>query len=128
MAQMPGGVPVGTLAVGNAGAKNAALLAARMIALKDESVRARLKTFIEKQTQKVMDAGVEVSLEEIGLLGFLSKQIRSPTKRLPAEHRRSGYVSQLHPGGGVSFGGGDVTIPASVILPSLASRGGSLPT
>ena len=67
MAQMPGGVPVGTLAVGNAGAKNAALLAARMIALKDESVRGRLKTFIEKQTQKVMDAGVEVSLEELGL-------------------------------------------------------------
>src|SRR6187431_2784021 len=43
IAQMPGGIPVGTLAVGSAGAKNAALLAAAIIALKDETVRSKLK-------------------------------------------------------------------------------------
>jgi 5-(carboxyamino)imidazole ribonucleotide mutase len=67
MAQMPGGVPVGTLAVGPAGAKNAALLAARMLGLKDDALKERLKGFIANQTQKVFDGGVEVSLEELGL-------------------------------------------------------------
>ena len=67
MAQMPGGVPVGTLAVGPAGAKNAALLAARMMSLKDEALRERMKGFIANQTKKVFDGGVEVSLEELGL-------------------------------------------------------------
>ena len=55
IAQMPGGIPVGTLAVGSAGAKNAALLAAAIIALKDESVRAALKQFREQQTRAVID-------------------------------------------------------------------------
>ena len=48
--QMPGGIPVGTLAIGSAGAKNAALLAAAIIALKDEKVRIALEAFREKQT------------------------------------------------------------------------------
>ena len=48
--QMPGGVPVGTLAIGAAGAKNAALLAASILALTDEKVRAALEKFREKQT------------------------------------------------------------------------------
>lgn len=67
MAQMPGGVPVGTLAIGPAGAKNAALLAARMLALKDDNLKARLKTYIANQTEKIFDAGVEVSEAELGL-------------------------------------------------------------
>jgi 5-(carboxyamino)imidazole ribonucleotide mutase len=46
IAQMPGGVPVATVAIGAAGAKNAALLAARMLALKDENLRAKLKNWI----------------------------------------------------------------------------------
>jgi 5-(carboxyamino)imidazole ribonucleotide mutase len=52
--QMPGGIPVGTLAIGSAGAKNAALLAAEILALSDDSVRAKLKTFREQQTKAVM--------------------------------------------------------------------------
>src|SRR5262245_4781476 len=56
--QMPGGVPVGTLAIGPAGAKNAALLAAAIIALKDESVRSRLKAFREQQTKAVMETQI----------------------------------------------------------------------
>jgi len=43
--QMPPGVPVGTLAVGKAGARNAAVLAARIIALNDEAVDAKLEEF-----------------------------------------------------------------------------------
>jgi 5-(carboxyamino)imidazole ribonucleotide mutase len=53
-AQMPGGIPVGTLAIGSAGAKNAALLAAAIIALSDEKVRAALEAFREKQTREAM--------------------------------------------------------------------------
>ena len=52
--QMPAGVPVGTLAIGRAGAVNAALLAARVIALTDASVRTAVEAFIEKQTADVL--------------------------------------------------------------------------
>ena len=52
--QMPAGVPVGTLAIGRAGAVNAALLAARVIALTDEAVRAAVEDFIAKQTADVL--------------------------------------------------------------------------
>ena len=55
IAQMPGGIPVGTLAVGSAGAKNAALLAAAIIALKDETIRSKLKQFREQQTKAVVE-------------------------------------------------------------------------
>lgn len=52
--QMPAGVPVGTVAIGRAGAINAALLAARVIALSDTAVRAAVEGFIEKQTADVL--------------------------------------------------------------------------
>src|SRR5271169_3667432 len=51
--QMPGGVPVGTLAVGEAGARNAGLLAARILALADPELAARLAAFHERQTAAV---------------------------------------------------------------------------
>ena len=51
--QMPGGVPVGTLAIGKAGAKNAALFAAEILALHDSKLRTRLKSFRKKQTDSV---------------------------------------------------------------------------
>ena len=51
--QMPGGVPVGTLAIGQAGAKNAALLACSILALTDEKLRERLRAWREKQTAEV---------------------------------------------------------------------------
>jgi 5-(carboxyamino)imidazole ribonucleotide mutase len=53
--QMPAGVPVGALAIGRAGAINAALLAASIVALGDETVRERLRTFRSTQTQTVLD-------------------------------------------------------------------------
>jgi len=52
--QMPGGIPVGTLAIGTAGAKNAGLLAARILSLTDEALRGRLQAWIDQQTQTVM--------------------------------------------------------------------------
>ena len=54
IAQMPGGVPVGTLAIGNSGAKNAGLLAARILSLEDTEVRAELEKFITQQTESVL--------------------------------------------------------------------------
>jgi 5-(carboxyamino)imidazole ribonucleotide mutase len=54
--QMPAGIPVGTLAIGRAGAVNAALLAAAILALDDEEVRERLGKFREAQTEKILSA------------------------------------------------------------------------
>jgi 5-(carboxyamino)imidazole ribonucleotide mutase len=53
--QMPGGIPVGTLAIGEAGAKNAALLAAAILSLSDTGVRERLRQFREEQTRSVLE-------------------------------------------------------------------------
>ena len=51
--QMPAGVPVGTLAIGKAGAVNAGLLAASVLALQDDALAARLTAWREKQTASV---------------------------------------------------------------------------
>ena len=51
--QMPAGIPVGTLAIGRAGAVNAALLAAAVLALHDEALAARLDAFRKEQSDKV---------------------------------------------------------------------------
>jgi 5-(carboxyamino)imidazole ribonucleotide mutase len=53
--QMPAGFPVGTLAVGRAGAVNAALLAGSILALEDAAVAQRLEAFRAAQTQTVLD-------------------------------------------------------------------------
>ncbi len=54
IAQMPAGVPVGTLAIGRSGAINAALLAASILALHDEDLRERLQHFRAAQTDSVL--------------------------------------------------------------------------
>jgi 5-(carboxyamino)imidazole ribonucleotide mutase len=54
IAQMPAGVPVGTLAIGTAGATNAALLAASILATTDEKVREKLEAFRKRQTDAVL--------------------------------------------------------------------------
>ncbi len=56
IAQMPGGVPVGTLAIGKAGAINAALLAASVLALHDKDIDTALCAWRAKQTDSVADA------------------------------------------------------------------------
>lgn len=54
--QMPGGVPVGTLAIGEAGAKNAGILAASVVALTDEAVRGRVEAYRAALTASVPDS------------------------------------------------------------------------
>lgn len=54
--QMPGGVPVATLAIGEAGAKNAGLLAAQILALSDPALAQRLAAFRAEQTDSVVES------------------------------------------------------------------------
>ena len=53
--QMPAGIPVGTLAIGRAGAVNAGLLAASVISIEDETVRTRLVDWRSAQTERVLE-------------------------------------------------------------------------
>jgi len=53
--QMPPGVPVGTLAIGESGAKNAALLALRILAVTDPAIEKKLEDFREKQKKQILD-------------------------------------------------------------------------
>lgn len=53
--QMPKGVAVGTLAIGDAGAANAALLAAQILALSNPALSQRIRDFQQQQTQRVLD-------------------------------------------------------------------------
>ena len=57
--QMPAGVPVGTLAIGKAGAINAALLAAAILAIHDSALRERLHAYRAQQTKNVLDDRLE---------------------------------------------------------------------
>ena len=57
--QMPAGIPVGTLAIGNAGATNAALLAAAILALSNATLAKRLKEYREELAQNVLSVKLE---------------------------------------------------------------------
>ena len=52
--QMPAGIPVGTLAIGKAGAINAGLLAAAILSLSDDNIRSKLEAFRKEQTSKII--------------------------------------------------------------------------
>lgn len=54
--QMPGGIPVATMSIGTSGAKNAGLMAARILALSDDALAKRLALFVEKQTAAVLES------------------------------------------------------------------------
>ena len=56
IAQMPAGIPVGTLAIGEAGARNAGLLAAQILALSDEALAQRVAEFRARQTASVPES------------------------------------------------------------------------
>ncbi|AKX34581.1 5-(carboxyamino)imidazole ribonucleotide mutase [Spiroplasma litorale] len=56
--QMPGGVPVATMAIGDSGAKNAALYAARILSLSNEKIKIKLEQFIKNQTNNVLKTEV----------------------------------------------------------------------
>lgn len=57
--QMPGGIPVGTLAIGSPGATNAALLAVAILANNDPALRERLRAFRDQQTKKVAETRLD---------------------------------------------------------------------
>jgi 5-(carboxyamino)imidazole ribonucleotide mutase len=59
MAQMPGGIPVGTLAVGKAGAVNSAILATSIIALSDEKISTNLDKYRSKQSADVNEEPID---------------------------------------------------------------------
>ncbi|MDW7670095.1 MAG: 5-(carboxyamino)imidazole ribonucleotide mutase [Bacillota bacterium] len=65
--QMPAGIPVATVAIN--GARNAGLLAARVLALQDETLMERLETWIQRQTDQVLDTAK--TLESIGIDAFM---------------------------------------------------------
>lgn len=56
--QMPPGIPVGAVAIGKPGAKNAALLALRILAVTDESIAQKLEAFKESNRQKILDSKI----------------------------------------------------------------------
>ena len=56
--QMPGGVPVGTLAIGDSGAKNAGLLAVRILARHDQTLNDKLRRFQQDQTNQVLQVNL----------------------------------------------------------------------
>ena len=61
--QMPGGIPVATFAIGNAGATNAGLFAVAMLARNDKVLAEKLRVFREKQRNKVLDSQAEIEKE-----------------------------------------------------------------
>ena len=63
--QMPGGIPVGTTAIGKAGAKNAALLAVSILALSDTRIKSALKNYRRQMTEDVMAADAEVRNQSV---------------------------------------------------------------
>lgn len=67
--QMPAGVPVAAMAIGRAGARNAALLAARILALRDPELRARLETFRDAQAAAVEEQNRRLEAERAAAPG-----------------------------------------------------------
>ncbi|MFC2075121.1 5-(carboxyamino)imidazole ribonucleotide mutase [Bdellovibrionota bacterium] len=62
-AQMPGGVPVATMAIGKSGAVNAALFAAEILAIHDERISSVIEEFRQNQREKVMKQNAELNRE-----------------------------------------------------------------
>lgn len=54
--QMPGGIPVATMAIGSSGAKNAGILAARILSLSDPQLLTRLQAMVQRQTDAVLES------------------------------------------------------------------------
>ena len=76
IAQMPGGIPVGTLAIGKAGAVNAALLAAAMLGNKYPEIREALRKFRQAQTARVLATPDPAAASLSGVIGAAKKRKR----------------------------------------------------
>ena len=101
IAQMPGGIPVGTLAIGKAGAINAALLAAAILGNKRGEIREALRKFRETQTAKVLatpdpaamaqiiSSGAEAPVSEAQMSGLKPRPSR-PTSAKTRKRKKRG--------------------------------------
>src|SRR5262244_1033061 len=90
IAQMPGGVPVGTLAIGKAGAINSALLAASILGAKHPEVRDALRKFRAAQTERVLanpDPSVSAELAKFTLTSEPDPMDPTPAKNSPKGKR-----------------------------------------
>jgi 5-(carboxyamino)imidazole ribonucleotide mutase len=74
--QMPGGVPVATMAIGKHGARNAGVLAAQILALSDDEIAGRLATFKEELARSVEERDRELNAELRGTLGAVGELTR----------------------------------------------------
>jgi len=74
--QMPGGVPVATMAIGRHGAKNAGVLAAQILALKDDELRDRLAAFKEELERSVEEKDRKLTAELQGAAGAVEELTR----------------------------------------------------
>jgi 5-(carboxyamino)imidazole ribonucleotide mutase len=83
IAQMPGGVPVGTLAIGKAGAINSALLAAAILGAKHPEIRDALRRFRKAQTERVL-ANPDPAASQGTAFALSSPQAAPASKRKPA--------------------------------------------
>ena len=81
IAQMPGGIPVGTLAIGKAGAINAALLAAAILGAKHPEIREALRKFRAEQTERVLANPDPAAAQGAS---FRLSPLESPAKRKPS--------------------------------------------
>ena len=81
IAQMPGGIPVGTLAIGKAGAINAALLAAAILGAKHPEIRETLRKFRAEQTERVL-ANPDPAVAQGA--SFRLSALKAPARRKPA--------------------------------------------
>lgn len=82
IAQMPGGIPVGTLAIGKAGAINSALLAAAILGAKHPAIREALRKFRVEQTERVL-ANPDPASGQGAALRLSAPQPLAPPKRKP---------------------------------------------
>jgi 5-(carboxyamino)imidazole ribonucleotide mutase len=81
--QMPGGVPVGTMAIGSAGARNAALFAIEILALADSRLSEKLKLHRTEQVEKIRQTDLRVQTELGDSVGAIEKPESVSRKRRP---------------------------------------------
>ena len=70
--QMPAGIPVASMAIGKAGARNAGIFAAQILAIADESIAQRLVDFRKKMAESVISKANK--LAELGISGYINKK------------------------------------------------------
>ncbi|HXM94683.1 MAG TPA: 5-(carboxyamino)imidazole ribonucleotide mutase [Candidatus Dormibacteraeota bacterium] len=90
IAQMPGGIPVGTLAIGKAGGINAALLAAAILGTKHSDIREALRQFRAEQTERVLANSDPSTAQWLNRASIARRSsLKKPAKRSPKKRKRA---------------------------------------